>query len=180
MPEIAPSPDFRTNFDRPPYDRSMVLQAWGTYGTLWPVVHHQLGVSPDLGRDELAVVPQIPDGQSRVAGINIRLGSGSVDVTAERGASTLTTTVNRRLTADLLTGHGLPDGAQATSATLNGASAEFRVFSWHAARRSPWIQPALRRLAAVLGKMAGVLGSTANAPPPMKRGADSPSCGPVQ
>ena len=46
MPEIAPSPDFVANIDRPLYDRSMVLQAWGTYGTLWPVVHHQLGRQP--------------------------------------------------------------------------------------------------------------------------------------
>lgn len=46
MPEIAPSPDFVANIDRPLNERSMVLQAWGTYGTLWPVVHHQLGVSP--------------------------------------------------------------------------------------------------------------------------------------
>ena len=47
-------------------------------------MHHQLGVSPDLGRDQLSVVPQVPDGQTRVAGSNIRLGDGSVDVTAER------------------------------------------------------------------------------------------------
>jgi len=65
MPEIAPSPDFEANIDRPLIERSMVLQAWGTYRTLWPVVHHQLGVSPDIGRGELAVVPQVPDGQSR-------------------------------------------------------------------------------------------------------------------
>ena len=84
MPEIAPSPDFPANIGRPLYDRSMVLQAWGTYGTLWPVVHQQLGVSPDLGRDDLEVVPQVPDGQSRIAGTNIRLGKGSVDVAAER------------------------------------------------------------------------------------------------
>ena len=87
MPEIAPSPDFPANIGRPLYDRSMVLQAWGTYGTLWPVVHQQLGVSPDLGRDYLAVVSKVPAGQSRIAGSNIRLGNGSVDVTAVRTAS---------------------------------------------------------------------------------------------
>jgi len=120
MPEIAPSPDFEANIDRPLYDRSMVLQAWGTYGTLWPVVHHQLGVSPDLGRGQLAVVPQVPDGQNRVAGTNIRLGGGSVDVTAERGGSTVTTNVTRHLSADLLIGHVLPDGAAVSSVTLDG------------------------------------------------------------
>ena len=37
----------------------MVLQAWGAYGTVWPVVHQQLGVRPDLGRDRLEVVPSM-------------------------------------------------------------------------------------------------------------------------
>ena len=127
MPEIAPSPDFPANIGRPLYDRSMVLQAWGTYGTLYPVVHHQLGVSPDIGRDALSVVPQVPDGQDRVAGSNIRLGDGSVDVSAERTSSTLTTTVTRDLTTALLIGHVLPDGAEVTAVTLDGAPASYAV-----------------------------------------------------
>ena len=51
MPEIAPSPGLRapTSTGRSP-SRSSVLQAWGAYGVLWPVVHQQLGVDPDLGR----------------------------------------------------------------------------------------------------------------------------------
>jgi hypothetical protein len=127
MPEIAPSPDFPANIGRPLYDRSMVLQAWGTYGTLWPVVHQQLGVSPDLGRDQLTVVPQVPDGQTRVAGSNIRLGNGSVDVTAERRGKTLTTTVARHVRGDLLIGHLLPDGAQVASVKLDGRPVAYDV-----------------------------------------------------
>ncbi len=49
MPEIAPSPDFGANIDKLFTERSSVLQAWGAYGILWPVVHFQLGVSPDIG-----------------------------------------------------------------------------------------------------------------------------------
>ena len=30
-------------------ERGMVLQAWGAYGTAWPVVRQQLGLRPDLG-----------------------------------------------------------------------------------------------------------------------------------
>lgn len=129
MPEIAPSPDFKANIDRALYDRSMVLQAWGTYGTLWPVVHHQLGVSPDLGRGAIAVVPQVPDGQRTVVGRNIRLGDGDIDVTAERSATALRTTVRRAVTADLLIGHVLPDGARVRSVTLDGAPAPYAVRS---------------------------------------------------
>jgi len=49
MPEIAPSPDYGRSIDRPFNERAMVMQAWGNYGTVWPVVHQQLGVRPDLG-----------------------------------------------------------------------------------------------------------------------------------
>ncbi len=127
MPEIAPSPDFPANIGRPLYDRSMVLQAWGTYGILWPVVHQQLGVSPDLGRGALTVVPQVPGGQHRVAGANILLGDGSVDVTAERTASALTTTVTRHGSTHLLIGHVLPTGAVVGSVTLDGTPTAYDV-----------------------------------------------------
>ena len=88
MPEImpseappgAPSTGTAPNIDRCWTCRSMFMQAWGHYGTAWAVVHQQLGVRPHLGHDRLEVVPQVPDGQSRVAGEDIRLGDGSVDV----------------------------------------------------------------------------------------------------
>ena len=63
MPEIVPGGDFGANINKLFTERSMVMQAWGAYGTIWPVVHQWLGVSPDLGRGRVAVVPQIPAGQ---------------------------------------------------------------------------------------------------------------------
>ena len=50
MPEIVPGGDFGANIDRLFTERSMVMQAWGAYGVLWPVIHQWLGVSPELGR----------------------------------------------------------------------------------------------------------------------------------
>jgi hypothetical protein len=120
MPEIAPSPDFVANIDQRFTDRSMVLQAWGTYGTLWPVVHQQLGVSPDLGRGNVEVVPQLPPDQTRIAGRHIRIGKGWVDVSAEATSGELRTNVRSRVAADLLVGQVLPSGAQVASVTLNG------------------------------------------------------------
>ncbi|MCO5969776.1 glucosidase family protein [Actinoallomurus soli] len=129
MPEIAPSPDFDpANIDRPLTGRSMVLQAWGAYGNLWPVVHQQLGVSPDMGRARLEVVPQVPPGQSRVAGRHIRVGGGTVDVIAEAAGRTLRTTVTGRSTrASLLIGQVLPGGATVASVTLDGHAVKYRV-----------------------------------------------------
>jgi hypothetical protein len=95
LPEILPSPDFDAagpddrNIDRCWTCRAMFVQAWGHYGTAWPVVHQQLGVRPSLGTGRLDVVPQVPDGQPSVAGRNIRLGDGAVDVQATRDATTV-------------------------------------------------------------------------------------------
>ena len=104
----------------------MFVQAWGHYGTAWPVVHQQLGVRPDLGRGELEVVPQIPSGQTQIAGANIRLGSGSVAVSAERSGSDYTTTVHADVAlSQLLIGHTLPRDATVDSVTLDGSPVDF-------------------------------------------------------
>ena len=68
MPEISPSPDFGKNIEKRFTERSMALQAWGTYGILWPVVHYELGVTPDIGRDRVRVVPQVPSGPAHGGG----------------------------------------------------------------------------------------------------------------
>jgi hypothetical protein len=74
MPEIAPSPDYGRSIARKFTERAMVLQAWGAYGTAWPVVHQQLGVRPDL--------------EAPIEGRDIRLGAdGSVDVSARRAVT---------------------------------------------------------------------------------------------
>ncbi len=67
MPEIFPSSPngdpkagVPANIDRCWTCRSQVMQAWGNYGTVWPVVHQQLGLRPFLPDAELDVVPQVP------------------------------------------------------------------------------------------------------------------------
>ena len=127
MPEISPSPDFGANIDRKFTERSMALQAWGTYGILWPVVHFELGVFPDVGRGTLRVVPQVPDGQERVAAGNVRVGSGGVDVTGTRSGGTLTTQVTGNPRLALTVGALLPGGATPGTVTLNGQPAAYTV-----------------------------------------------------
>ena len=121
MPEIVPSPDFVANINRLFTERSMVLQAWGAYGVLWPVIHQWLGVSPDLGRDRVSVVPQLPESETKASVNTVKLGLIAIDVAAERQGSTYTTTVTRHGRVDLRIGAVLPDGATVTSATLNGS-----------------------------------------------------------
>jgi hypothetical protein len=131
MPEIAPEGDFTPNIDRLFTERSMVLQAWGAYATLWPVVAQQLGVSPDLGRDRVSVIPQLPTGQARISGRHIRLGDdGEVSVFAQRSRTTLRTVVelDRRGTS-LTIGHVLPAGSNVRTVRLDGAPADWRIIS---------------------------------------------------
>jgi hypothetical protein len=129
MPEIFPSAPngdpsagVPPNIDRCWTCRSMVMQGWGNYGTAWPVVHQQLGVRPFLNRGELQVVPQVPPGQPSVAGSNIRLGDGSVDVFASHAGTTYTTMVDasHAPVRTLLIGHTLPRGAGPARVVLDG------------------------------------------------------------
>ena len=122
MPEIAPSPDYGRSIDRHFNERAMVLQAWGNYGTAWPVVHQQLGVRPDLGRGNLEVVPQLPPDQTTIAGEAIRLGAGAADVSADRQGSRYSTTVSAGAPVQrLVIGHTLPAGSTVASVQLDGA-----------------------------------------------------------
>jgi hypothetical protein len=121
MPEIVPGGDFGANIDRLFTERSMVLQAWGAYGVLWPVVHQWLGVSPDVGRDRLAVVPQLPPQQNEASARRIRLGDElSIDVAAERRGRTYLTEVRRRGDVRLTIGAVVPPGSRIRSVELDG------------------------------------------------------------
>ncbi|WP_375426517.1 glycogen debranching protein [uncultured Friedmanniella sp.] len=127
MPEVVPGGDSGANIERLFTERSMVMQAWGAYGTLWPVVHQWLGVSPDAGRGRVSVVPQVPQGQTQASGDQIRVGRGSVDVAAQHHGSVYSTTVDRHGRIALTLGAVLPRGSEIVSATLDGRAVRPRL-----------------------------------------------------
>ena len=134
LPEILPSPDFDgagpldANIDRCWTCRAMFVQAWGHYGTAWPVVHQQLGVRPDMGRRRLELVPQVPQGQSRVAGRHIRLAGGAVNVAASRAGGTYKTTARARVALSrFVIGHTLPRGSRVKHVWLDGRRAGYKT-----------------------------------------------------
>lgn len=105
-----------------------VLQAWGAYGTIWPVVHQWFGVRPDLGRDRLEVTPQVPPGHPDVSGENVRVGDGSIDGAASADDGTYRTVVDAELALErLVIGHTVPDGAGVSSITLDGCPADYEI-----------------------------------------------------
>jgi hypothetical protein len=136
LPEILPSPDFDAgpaprdaNIERCWTCRAMFVQAWGHYGTAWPVVAQQLGVRPDMGRRELEVTPQVPPDQSRIAGDAIRLARGQIDVAAAaREGSRYRTKVDVDVgLSELVLGHTIPRGTRPTSVRLDGRPAKYRI-----------------------------------------------------
>jgi hypothetical protein len=145
-PEIFPSPDVESgprdgNVERCTRCRSMVMQAWNQYGTMWPVVHQQLGVRPDLGRGRLTVVPQLPS-SAPIAGEDIRLGTGRLDlVRAKRAGSRYTTNVDaRHVPADRLrVGQTLPPNAAVRRVTLDG-----KKVGWSARRTNRGLEVTVR------------------------------------
>jgi hypothetical protein len=123
MPEIFPSPDQGANIDRCWTCRSMFMQAWGNYGTAWPAVHQWLGVRPNLGSSELDFVPQVPQGQTTIAGRDIQLGKGSADVSASHTGTSYVTTVRTHGAVGarlVVIGATLPAGAHPTAVYLDG------------------------------------------------------------
>ena len=92
-------------------------------GTAWPVIHQQLGVRPSLGTRRLEVVPNVPAGQPRIGGANIRRGDGAVAVQAEHHGRRYTTTVTlsgRSGVERLYLGVTLPAGRVPKRVRING------------------------------------------------------------
>ena len=134
LPEILPSPDFDrpgprdANIDRCWTCRAMFVQAWGHYGTAWPVVRQQLGVRPDMGRRRLELAPQVPPGQPSVAGKNIRLADGALDVAASHAGTIYRTEAKPRVALSrFVIGHTLPHGTRVKSVRLDGRRVGFRI-----------------------------------------------------
>jgi hypothetical protein len=69
----------------------------------------------------LRVVPDVPAGEPRISGNDIRLGDGSADVAATHSGSSYTTSVGvHRVKAALTIGVTLPAGGKVASARLDG------------------------------------------------------------
>jgi len=86
-------------------------------------VHQWLGVRPDLGRQRVEFVPQVPQGQTSVQGQDIRLGGGSADVLATHTGNQYATEINtsQGVGADqVVIGHTLSHGAHPVAVTLDG------------------------------------------------------------
>ncbi|MGH2752174.1 MAG: glycogen debranching protein [Actinomycetota bacterium] len=120
LPEIAPSPEYDPFVDF--RERAMFMQAWSSYGVQWPVIHHFLGIRPDVPDGHLYVVPQVPDSWPGLSVTDLAVGSASVAASAAREDHQYVTEVEATGEPWSLTiGHTIPEDATIESVTLDGA-----------------------------------------------------------
>lgn len=122
LPEIAASPGYDPFVDF--RERAMFEQAWSAYGVQWPVVRHILGVDPDVPAGKLAVVPDLPESWPSAAVKNLRVGAGTIAISATRSGLVYTTVVDAPAGLALTLGHMLPADAEVLSVTLDDQPAE--------------------------------------------------------
>jgi hypothetical protein len=125
LPELAASAQYN------PFEaftsRANVMQAWSSYGLDWTVVNDLLGVTPDVPRHTVAVVPEVPASWPSLSVSNLRVGSGSLAVTASHQGSGYGTSVSGASGLSLTIGAVLPSGSKPGSVTLNGQKAHYKL-----------------------------------------------------
>ena len=126
LPEISPSPEYDPFVDF--RERAMFMQAWSSYGIQWPVIHHFLGIRPDVPTGSLTVAPDVPESWTKPISVhNLQVGGGTVEVSASHDGNRYTTEVSASTRWKLAIGHTLPEGAQVQSVTLDGQPADYRA-----------------------------------------------------
>jgi hypothetical protein len=94
---------------------------------MWTVVNDLLGVTPDVPRHTVAVVPEVPASWPSLSVSKLRVGSGSLAVNASHQSGTYQTQVSGATGLTLTIGAVLPAGAKPRSVTLNGQKVHYEL-----------------------------------------------------
>jgi hypothetical protein len=105
----------------------MVMQAWSSYGVLWPLVDLYLGIKPDAPAGSFSVVPELPTSWSTLSIGELRVGSSEISVSAQHSGKSYNTSVVAPTGWRLTIGYALPANSQIESVTLNGSPAAFQI-----------------------------------------------------
>jgi hypothetical protein len=125
FPELFDSPDYQ--YFQAFTGRAMVMQAWSSYGVEWPVIYHYLGIRPDVPSGQLSVVPELPPAWPSLSVSNLRVGNGTIAVSAQQSGSQYTTTLNASPGYTVEIGSVIPNGTTPASVTLNGSPTTYKV-----------------------------------------------------
>jgi glycogen debranching enzyme len=64
-------------------DAGCFIQAWSSYGIIWPVVHHFLGFRPDAAARKVRFIPHLPTSWKTARLHDVRVGSTSMHLEVE-------------------------------------------------------------------------------------------------
>jgi hypothetical protein len=131
LPEQMPSPGYLPFPFQPFTRRAMVMQAWSSYGVLYPIVHYFLGIQPHMPQRLIIVLPQLPSSLPHLSIQNLRVGDEILAVAAQHSDKLYVTEVTLPVGCRLEIGHTLPANASIESVTLNGKAADYEVHSTH-------------------------------------------------
>jgi len=131
LPEQMPSPGYLPFPFQPFTRRAMVMQAWSSYGVLYPIVHYFLGIQPHMPQRLIIVLPQLPSSLPHLSIQNLRVGEEILAVAAQHSEKLYVTEVTLPVGCRLEIGHTLPANASIESVTLNGKAADYEVHSTH-------------------------------------------------
>jgi len=131
LPEQMPSPDYIMFPFQPLIRRAMVMQAWASYGVVYPIVSCFLGIQPHLPEGFVIVVPQLPRSLPHLSIENLRIGDKILAVAAQRSNKLYVTEVALPAGCRLEIGHALEAGVSIESVTLNGEATDYEVRSTH-------------------------------------------------
>ena len=126
LPELSASAQYN------PFEaftsRANVMQAWSSYGILFTTVNDLLGVTPDVPRGSVTVVPDVPASWPSAAVNRLRVGNRELAVTAShQSAARYRTQVSGASGLRLTIGAVLAGGVRPRSVTLNGTRVHFKL-----------------------------------------------------
>ena len=131
LPEQMPSQDYVLFPFQPFTRRAMVMQAWSSYGVLYPIVRYFLGIQPQMAKRLIIVLPQLPSSLSHLSIKDLRVGDEILAVEAQHSDKLYVTEVALPSGCRLEIGHTLPANASIESVTLNGKAADYKLRSTH-------------------------------------------------
>jgi hypothetical protein len=129
LPELAASAQYDPY--QPFTSRANVMQAWSSYGLLWTTVHDLLGVTPDVPRRSVAVVPEVPASWPGLSVRDLRVGGQALGEDASHAGNTYRTAVTGAHGLALTIGTVVPAGSSVATVTLNGHPVHYQVTAGH-------------------------------------------------
>ncbi len=111
-------------------DGGSFIQAWSSYGIIWPVVHHFFGFRPHAAARSMRFVPHLPQTWNNARLQAVRVGASTVNLAVSQGDHEIRVVLETSDPAYTLTlGCFLPEGKQPTAVLLNETSVAFQTRS---------------------------------------------------